>query len=195
MLLPAARPKRQAVRLLLDHEPQRPGEEEVETALRLVARVILAYPRAFDLVLADAAYAEAPFFNFLLAHDKHALVVLKDQRRNLYQDVGLWDQVVPQPGSYRSRQCSWWDFPDLTSWPQVHVPVRVIRSLENYSIRRQSDQQEDPQTSDWIWVTTLSAAQAPVERVVHWGAPAMGYRELCLQRTGQRMALRSCLQA
>jgi hypothetical protein len=170
MLLPAARPKRQAVRLLLDHEPQRPGEEEVETALRLVARVILAYPRAFDLVLADAAYAEAPFFNFLLAHGKHALVVLKDQRRNLYQDVaGLWDQVVPQPGSYRSRQCPCWDFPDLTSWPQVHVPVRVIRSLENYSIRRQSDQQEDPQSSDWIWVTTLSAAQAPVERVVHWG--------------------------
>jgi len=35
------------------------------------------YPRAFDLVLADAAYAEAPFFNFLLAQDKHALVVLK----------------------------------------------------------------------------------------------------------------------
>jgi hypothetical protein len=65
----------------------------VETALRLVARVILAYPRAFDLVLADAAYAEAPFFNFLLAHGKHALVVLKDQRRNLYQDVaGLWDR-------------------------------------------------------------------------------------------------------
>ncbi len=43
----------------------------METALRLLARVILAYPRAFDLVLADAAYAEAPFFNFLLAQDKH----------------------------------------------------------------------------------------------------------------------------
>jgi len=29
-----------------------------------LARVIPAYPRAFDLVLADALYAKAPFFNF-----------------------------------------------------------------------------------------------------------------------------------
>src|ERR1700675_4966984 len=77
LLLSGALPGREAVRLLLDHEPQRPGENEVETALRLLARVISAYPRAFDLVLADALYAEAPFFNFLLARGKHALVVLK----------------------------------------------------------------------------------------------------------------------
>jgi hypothetical protein len=167
MLLPGARPQRQAVRLLLDHEPQRSGEDEVETALRLLARVLRSYPRAFDLLLADAAYTEAPFFNFLLDHGKHALVVLKDERRNLYQDVnGLFDQVAPQPARYRSRECSWWDFQDLTSWPAVKVPVRVIRSLE---ICRQSDQQEKPQRSDWIWVTTLPASQAPVERMVHWG--------------------------
>ena len=53
-------------------------------------------------------YAEAPFFNFLLAHGKHALAVLKDERRNLYQDVaGLFDHGAPRPGSYRSRQCHW----------------------------------------------------------------------------------------
>jgi hypothetical protein len=80
-------PGREAVRLLLDHEPQRPGEDEVETALRLLARVIPAYPRAFDLVLADALYAKASFFNLLLARGKHALVVLQEERRNLYQDV------------------------------------------------------------------------------------------------------------
>ncbi len=97
------------MRLLLDREPQRPGEDEVETALRLSARVIAAYPRAFDLVLADALYAKARFFNFLLARGKHALVVLKEERRNLYQDVaGLFDHVAPQPGSYRSRPCRWW---------------------------------------------------------------------------------------
>ena len=84
MLLTRALSGREAVRLLLDHEPQQSGEGEVETALRLLARVIPAYPRASDLVLADALYVEAPFFNFLLAHGKHALVVLKDERRNLY---------------------------------------------------------------------------------------------------------------
>jgi len=170
MLLPDAPRGREPVRLLLDHEPQRTGEDEVATALRLLARVIPAYPRAFDLLLADALYCTAPFLNFLLAHRKHALVVLKDERRNLYQDVaGLFDRFAPQPGSYRSRQCSWWDFPDLLSWPQVNVPVRVVRSLETYSVRRQIDKKDSPQTSDWIWATTLPSAQASTARVVRFG--------------------------
>jgi hypothetical protein len=170
MLLPGAPPGRQALRLLLDHEPQRPGEEEVGTALRLLARVIPAYPRAFDLVLADALYAQAPFFNFLLDRGKHALVVLKQEKRDLYQDVtGLFAHVAPQPGRYRLRQCSWWDFPDLKTWPQVKAPVRTIRSLETYSVRRQIDKEDQPQRSDWILVTTLSPSQVSVERAVHLG--------------------------
>ena len=170
MLLPGAPPGRPPIRLLLDQEPQRPGEDEVATALRLLARVIAAYPRAFDLLLADALYGAAPFFNFLLARRKHALVVLKDERRNLYQDVaGLFDRVAPHRGCYRSRQCLWWDFPDLLSWPQVDAPVRVLRSLETYSVRRQLDQQDSPQTSDWIWVTTLPSTQVSTERAIRFG--------------------------
>ena len=151
LLLPGAPPGREAVRLLLDQEPQRPGEDEVQTALRLLTRVIPAYPRAFTLVLADALYAQAPFFNFLLAHGKHALAVLKDERRDLYQDVaGLFQHVAPQPGRYRSRQCCWWIFrPALLAAGQT--PVRVVRSLETYSVRRQLDKRDDPQSSDWIW--------------------------------------------
>jgi Transposase DDE domain len=183
-LLPGALPGREAVRLLLDHEPQQPGEDEVQTALRLLARVLPAYPRAFDLVLADALYATAPFFNFLLAHGKHALVVLKDEGRNLYQDAaGLFHHVAPQPGSYRSRQCQWWDFPDLLTWPQVRASVRVVRSLETYTVRRQLDKHDDPQQSDWIWVTTLSPRQVPVDRIVHlghqrWDIENYGFNEL-----------------
>jgi hypothetical protein len=40
MLLPAARPGCDPIRLVLDHEPQRTGEDEVATALRLLERVI-----------------------------------------------------------------------------------------------------------------------------------------------------------
>ena len=100
MLLPSARPGCEPIRLLLDHEPQRTG-----AALRLLVRVIGSYPRAFDLVLADALYATAPFFNFLLARDKHALTVLKDDRRNLYQDAaGLFEHLPARQGSFRNRQ-------------------------------------------------------------------------------------------
>jgi hypothetical protein len=184
LLVPGAPPGRQPLRLLLDHEPQRQGEDEVATALRLLERVIPAYPRAFDLVLADGLYATAPFFNFLLARRKHALAVLKDERRNLFQDVaGLFDHVPPQPGSHRSRQCLWWDFPDRTSWPQVDAPVRVVRSLETYSVRRQLDGSRSSQTSDWIWVTTLPFQQVPTARVValghqRWDIENHGFNEL-----------------
>jgi hypothetical protein len=184
LLVTGAPAGRQPLRLPLDHEPQRPGEDEVAAAMRLLERVLLRYPRAFDLVLADALYAQAPFFNFLLKRHKHALVVLKDERRNLYQDVaGLFASVPPVQGTFRSRDCLWWDFADLVSWPEVKVPVRVIRSLETYSVRRQLDKKDEPQSSDWVWVTTLPPAQVSVERAVgfghqRWDIENHGFNEL-----------------
>lgn len=170
MLLPGTCPDRKPLRILLDCEPMRADEDEVATALRLLTRVLAAYPRAFDLVLADALYATAPFFNFLIGRGKHALVVLKDERRNLYQDVaGLFSHVQPQRAQRGNRDCLWWDFPDLVSWPQVKTPLRVVRSLETYPVRRQLDHQTEFQTSDWTWVTTVPRFQAPTERIVTWG--------------------------
>lgn len=184
MLLPAARHGCDPIRLVLDHEPQRAGEDEVATALRLLERVIGSYPRAFDLVLADALYSTAPFFNFLLARGKHALTVLKDERRNLLQDAaGLFAGLAPQPGSFRSRSCLWWDFPDLLSWPQVNTPVRVIRSLETHSVKRQLDGKPDPLTSNWMWVTTLPRHLVPTSQAVafghqRWDIENYGFNEL-----------------
>ena len=95
LLVTGAPPGRQPLRMPLDHEPQLPHEDAVATTIRLLERVLVLYPRAFDFVLADALYAQAPFFNFLLEHRKHALVVLQDERRNLYQDAaGRFDAVA-----------------------------------------------------------------------------------------------------
>jgi hypothetical protein len=184
MLLPGSRPGLKPIRFLLDAEAQRPGEDEVAVGLRLLKRVIAVYPRAFDLVLADALYATAPFFNFLLSLRKHALVVLKDDRRNIYQDVaGLLNLVTPVPGQYRGRDCSWWDFQGLLSWPEVNAPLRVVRSEETYSVRRQLDRELSEETSEWMWVTTLPQAQASTERTVslghqRWDIENYGFNEL-----------------
>jgi len=170
MLLPGPGAGRKPLRLLLDCEPMLPGEDEVTCATRLLTRVMTAYPQAFDLVLVDALYATAPFFNFLLDHGKHVLSVLKDERRNLYQDVaGLFAHVSPQRGQRCGRECQWWDFPELVSWPQVKVPLRVVRSLETYSVRRQLNRIVTQESSDWIWVTTLPLQMAPTARLVAWG--------------------------
>ena len=184
MLLPAARPGCVPVRFLLDHEPQRVGEDEVATALRLLQRVLGSYPRAFDVVLADALYATAPFFNFLLARGKHVLAVLKDDRRNLHQDaVAQFAAFPPVEGCFRSRKCLWWDFPGLLSWPQVKVPVRVIRSQETRTVRRQLDGKDETLCSDWMWVTTLPQPSVPTARAValghqRWDIENQGFNEL-----------------
>jgi len=136
----------------------------VATARRLLERVLARYPRAFQLLLADGLYAQAPFFNLLLAHGKHALVVLKDERRDLHQDACGLSAVTPsQEGKYRSRHCQWWDVSDLTTWPQVNAPVRVIRSRETYPVCRPTMQEVESITTEWVWATTLPVQQAATE--------------------------------
>jgi hypothetical protein len=172
------------LRILLDLEPQHPGEDEVATARRLLDRVLTRYPRAFQLLLADGLYAQAPFFNLLLAHGKHALVVLKDERRDLYQDAcGLFAVTPPEAGKYRWRHCQWWDVSDLTTWPQVNAPVRVIRSRETYQVRRQTTKQVESITTDWVWATTLAVTQAATAQAVgfghrRWDIENYGFNEL-----------------
>lgn len=184
MLLCGSPPDRPAVRLLLDLEPQRAGEGELTTALRLLERVLAAYPRAFDVLLADALYAVAPFLNFLWWHGKDALVVLKDERRDAFQDAaGLWAQQPPQLGSYDSRNCRWWDIHDLRSWPEVKGATRVVRSEESWTVKAQLTNEETPQNATWVWLTTLSVAQARTAQIVHlahlrWDIENHGFNEL-----------------
>lgn len=184
MLLPGASASGKPLRFLLDVEPQQPGEDEVACALRLLTRSLQGYPRAFDVVLADALYAQAPFCNFLIHHGKHVLVVLKDQRRDIYQDcLGLMPQMVPQTGQYRSRQCRWWDIADLRSWSEVKLPLRVVRSQETYSIQRQLDGKPETVTSEWMWVTTLPATRVSTQHLVglahqRWDIENGGFNEL-----------------
>ena len=184
LLVTGAPAGREPLRIPLDHEPQLPGEGEVATAKRLLQRVVTRYPRAFDLVLVDGLYLQAGFFNFVLAQGKHVLAVLKDDRRNLYHDAaGLFDLVPPVKGTSGTRDCQWWDLPDLTSWPEVKAPIRVIRSRESYTVKRQLDQQDEELISDWVWATTLPQAQASVERAVgfghqRWDIENHGFNEL-----------------
>ena len=91
--------------------------------------------------------------------------------------------MPPAKGTYRSRDCQWWDLPNLLSWPEVNTPVGVIRPAETYSIKRQLDGETEELTSDWTWVTTLPPEQVPVKRCVEighqrWYIENHGFNEL-----------------
>jgi len=171
--------------LMLDAEPVRPGEDELAASRRLVERVLDRYPRAFDVVAGDALYANTEWFQFVLSRGKHALAVLKDNRPNLVADARTLFGVLPasldEPAGNRRRRC--WDSDRFTSWPELAPQVRVVRSLETWTVRRQLDKREEELTSDWMWVTTLPKLRASTPAVVdmghdRWTIENQGFNEL-----------------
>lgn len=160
------------VHSFLDAEEIQAGEDEIAAALRLLARVHAALPRAFDVVCADAFYAQARFVQAVCALGKDACVVLKQEARDLYQDVqGLLPVTAPTTFSRRGgrTQVEAWDFPALTSWPTLGRPVRVVRTVETTTVRRQQTGADEPGRAEWMWVTTLAPARASTRAVVEVG--------------------------
>jgi hypothetical protein len=160
----------QDLHLLIDAEPIRKGEDEVAAATRLFDRVVAAYPRAFDVVGGDGLYAQGPFFNHVRAAGKHVMAVLKNEQRDLMADAAaLWAQMPPTAvfEGQRHREC--WDLADFTTWPQCQSPVRVVRSHETWSVRRQLTGEMEQRVSDWIWVTTLPSELASTHAMVQLG--------------------------
>jgi hypothetical protein len=174
--------------LLLDLEPQKPGEDEVAAASRLFKRVIEDYPRAFDLVLADGLYARAPFIKMVLEKEKGVIAVLKDERRDLLQDArSLFESkepsIVYEDGGV-TYQC--WDIEHFTSWEQMDREMRVVRSLETKTVHRQRTKTDETTTSEWIWAATGSIKDMATKvfvKIAHrrWDIEEYGFNELCNQ--------------
>lgn len=166
--------------LLIDAEPQRPGEDEVGAALRLLDRLLAAYPRAFDVVVADAFYADSRFFNFLISTGKHALAVLKTNPGDILRDaLSLFEVTEPVSITAGRKIQTCWDIDGFTSWPQVEKPVRIVRSLERTTVKRQLNKKPEELVSDWIWVTTLPPHMASTKAVVE-----IGHRRWAIENEG-----------
>lgn len=170
--------------VLLDAEPILPGQGELTAAMRLLSRVLADYPRAFDVVMGDALYANSTLFNFVLSRGKHALAVLKDQTRELWEDSrSLFAERAPAEVQRGRWLASCWDLEGFTSWPQVNQSVRVVESRERTTVRRQLDGQDEAVQSHWAWVTTLPSAHASTRTVLElghrrWAIENEGFNEL-----------------
>ena len=156
--------------VLMDVEPQRPGEDEMAAALRLLERALVAYPRAFNLVGGDALYLHPDFSKLALAHGKHFIAVLKNENRDLLVDArSLFATQAPVCHATKTTAFQWWDIEGFTTWPQLGRPVRVVRSVETRTITRQRTGKPQAQTSEWLWATSLPQAAAPTRLVVQIG--------------------------
>jgi hypothetical protein len=173
---------------LLDAEPQEPGEWEVECAIRLLERILKNYPRAFDVVVADALYAVSNFFKFLLEHNKDVITVLKQEQRDLFQHAEQFFADSGPSGEYTTggTRIKVWDGCGFVSWSQVNEKVRVVKTEETTRVTRQLDGKTETIKSSWMWVTTLSPVRAGAKEVVQighsrWNVENQGFNELANQ--------------
>jgi hypothetical protein len=156
--------------ILLDAEPQKPGEDEVAAALRLLERLINRYPRAFDVVAGDSLYADPRFATFVCNRGKDFLVVLKANQPSLLEDAqSLFDATPHEMLSRGSTQCQVWDASGFTTWTQAPCTVRVVRSVETSSVLRQLDKKPEESVSTWYWASSLSPIRATTATVLDLG--------------------------
>lgn len=148
--------------LPLDVEMQRIGEGEIAAAKRLLERVFTTLPRFFDVILGDALYCEADFFNFCIQHGKEVVAVLKGDDRLLKRDAALRFSSLPsQRWVENRREIEAWDLDGFTSMTGVDGPIRVLHSHETRTVKKLVDGKRVDKTeqSHWWWATTIKQAQ------------------------------------
>lgn len=157
---------------LLDVELLKPHDDEGSAALRLLQRVLKSCPRSFDILLGDGLYPQARLFKLLRRHGKHAIAVLKDERRDVMTDArGLFGRRPHRVFDRGKTHCRCWDVEDLDSWKSFDEKVRVVRSIETTTLRsrHKGRWQTRLQETEWVWVTTLPAAEVPTDTIVLFG--------------------------
>lgn len=159
--------------MALDAELLGPGEGERTAALRLVGRVIRAHP-FIEIFSMDALYLEAPILRAIVEAGRGAIVVLKEERRELYQDVqALLPTLEARQEVVDKERVQYWDIPGFTSWEAMKgIPVRVVRTIRHRKIRKRVAGQwiETMEAQDWLWATVGLASQLPpltVHRLGH----------------------------
>jgi hypothetical protein len=175
---------------LLDAEAQLPGEGEIACAMRLLERLFKKCPRAFDVVCGDNAYMDPKLWQLVRSRKKHLIAVLKNENRDLLVDArSLFDGMTPIVWEDEKVKRLCWDLDDFTTWPQCGEPVRVVRSLETSTVKRQKDKKTETLQSEWFWVTSLPPRLADTKTIVRaghgrWDIENHGFNELCNQWHG-----------
>ncbi len=175
---------------LLGSQLQRPGEDEVACASRVIEKIVEEYgPRFVNLWVVDAAYAEAPFLHSAKAHRAGVLVVFKDERREVLRDAqGLFDCFPPNlEGSEDQGHVEYkiWDEESFDTWESLGEPIRMVKVEEiHHKVRiRGGSSQSFREYHRWWAGSTVpkdKLSSCAVRRLLHrrWEVENNGHREL-----------------
>lgn len=171
--------------IILDLEPIRPGEDEAAAALRLLGRMRRSYgPRFFDVVTVDAWYAKEPFFRALRKLGWPVVVVLKQERYEIYQEASaLSREQAPKRLRGEDRDVKLWDVRDLCFGDCRSM--RVVLAEERWAQNKRvgTHTVREVVQSHWRWLTDDQLngyGPEVIWRVGHqrWGVENHAFNEL-----------------
>ena len=154
------------ISFILDIEPILPGEGEISSSYRLIERVCKNYPKAFKIVIGDGLYLKETVFNLLEKHHKYAIAVLKEERRQLFEEANRLS-LLSEPKVYRRGRTYYrvWDHSIEGCWDGYGKGVRVIVSEEATPKRVHSKDgrvfEDKLNRANWMWVTNLPSSEDP----------------------------------
>ena len=153
------------ISFILDIEPILPGEGEISSSYRLLSRVCKNYPKAFSIVIGDGLYLKETVFNLLEKHHKYTIAVLKEERRQLFEEANRLSLLV-EPKTYRQGKTYYrvWDHSIEGCWDGYGKKVRVIVSEEATPKRVHSKDgrsfENRVDRANWMWVTNLPCPES-----------------------------------
>ena len=136
----------QDLSLMLDAEPVRPGEDELAASRAAAGTGPGAGIRGPSTWWpAMRLYANTEWFQFLLSRRQACPGGPEGQSPRICSRMpercsAFCRPAWMSPTGNRRRRC--WDSDGFTSWPELAAPVRVVRSLETCTVRRQLDERE-----------------------------------------------------
>ena len=163
--------------LLLDLEPVLPGEDEVASAMRLLARVLADHPRCFDVLTCDAIYLRPSMINMLVGANKHFVAVLKDNQpellaesRRLLPGEPPESFTIPKAPGKSPRQVQLRQADGFTT-ESIHNKLRVVHAHETGTRHElvAGKRVDSPIDTHWYWATTMPASFAPGRVVFEFG--------------------------
>jgi hypothetical protein len=163
--------------LLLDVEMVRPGEDEGQAALRLLARVLENHPRCFDVLTADALYLRPSVIHLLESHGKELVAVLKANQPELLGEARTLLPAEPArvfhtpaaPGK-PARRVELRELDDFHT-ETISTALRIVHAHETGTRRERIADQwvHTPIDSHWYWATTLPTSLAEGRVVFDFG--------------------------
>ena len=121
-------------------------------------------PTTPHLSIGDGLYLKETVFNLLAAHHKHAIAVLKEERRQLFKEANKLS-LLSEPETYRKKKTYYrvWEHSIEGCWDSYGKEVGVIASEEATPVRVHSKDgksfEEKLRKANWMWVTSLPCSE------------------------------------